>query len=255
MLHETKSREVLEKVIARKIPVVMTHLSGHRWQVQRVILTDLGTANFEAAVTPQRKFRTFNLEVSQSVGISFKYGFGRGHDKYIFDTNVTGFGVSPDKKKCETIKLLMPKQIELVPKRSFSRITVPKSLDVEVQFWHRYCKSNHGEIALAAGPNWQGKLIDISASGLQIAVVPKQGEKLDFEKGQIIGLKFTPIPYETPLMFNARIQTILPTADNESICLGLQMIGLEASPEGRMILSRLVGIVDQYHQISQSEIK
>ena len=55
-----------------------------------------------------------------------------------------------------------------------------------------------------------------------------------------------------PLMFNAQIRNILPTADKQTICIGLQIVGLEASLEGRETLSRLVGIVEKYYQINRS---
>ena len=37
------------------------------------------------------------------------------------------------------------------------------------------------------------------------------------------------------------------------LCLGLQIVGLEASEEGRQVLSRLAKVVECYHQINQSE--
>jgi len=68
-------------------------------------------------------------------------------------------------------------------------------------------------------------------------------------------VRFTPMPYETPLMFNAQIRNVLPSADGKSIYIGLQIVGLEASPEGRKVLSRLVGVVERYFKINQSSAK
>ena len=75
----------------------------------------------------------------------------------------------------------------------------------------------------------------------------------DFRKGQFLGVRFTPMPYEIPLMFNAQVRNVLPTADHAGLCLGLQIVGLEASEEGRQTLSRLANVVERYHQINQSE--
>jgi hypothetical protein len=75
----------------------------------------------------------------------------------------------------------------------------------------------------------------------------------DFRKGQFLGVRFTPMPYELPLMFNAQIRNVLPTADHTGLCLGLQIVGLEASEDGRQTLSRLAQVVERYHQINQSE--
>lgn len=75
----------------------------------------------------------------------------------------------------------------------------------------------------------------------------------DFRKGQFLGVRFTPMPYEMPLMFNVQVRNVLPTADHAGLCLGLQIVGLEASEDGRQTLSRLANVVERYHQINQSE--
>jgi hypothetical protein len=53
-------------------------------------------------------------------------------------------------------------------------------------------------------------------------------------------------------MISAQIRNILPTSDGSSASIGLQIVGLEASPEGREVLARLIGIVEQYYKINQS---
>ena len=73
-----------------------------------------------------------------------------------------------------------------------------------------------------------------------------------FRKGQFIGMRFTPLPYETPLVIDAQIRNALPRSDRKSIYLGLQLVGLEASSEGREVLTRLVGVVEQYYKMNQS---
>jgi hypothetical protein len=46
---------------------------------------------------------------------------------------------------------------------------------------------------------------------------------------------------------------MLPRSDGNSIYLGLQIVGLEASPEGRRVLSRLVSVVERYYKMNQQE--
>ena len=102
--------------------------------------------------------------------------------------------------------------------------------------------------------------MDISAGGAQLTLPMKNSASSDapgvseseFRKGQFIGVRFTPMPYETPLMFSAQIRNVLPTADRTGLCLGLQIVGLEASDEGREVLSRLAMVVDRYFQMNQS---
>ena len=54
------------------------------------------------------------------------------------------------------------------------------------------------------------------------------------------------------VLLSAQIRNILPTADGKSVSLGLQIVGLEASAEGRRVLARLIGIVENYYQMNQS---
>ena len=249
MLRGDEPRKVLQSVLEKRIPAIMSYLSGSRWHLARALLTNIGDDRFDIKVSPRRKSRQINIQVNQQVGISLKYGYG--YDKFVFDTTVVEIEPSTNPMDGRTIMLAVPKQIERVQRRSYYRIKVPSSLDVNVKLWHRGYPDDPDHVPAAAVRQvWQGRLVDISAGGLQVAI--NSVERLNFRKGQSIGLRFTPLPYETPLMFNAYIRNVLPTAADESVCLGLQMIGLEASPEGRLILQRLCNVVEQYHQMNQS---
>jgi hypothetical protein len=50
---------------------------------------------------------------------------------------------------------------------------------------------------------------------------------------------------------SAQIRNVLPTADGSAVCLGLQLVGLEASVEGHQTLTRLARTVDQYYHMNQ----
>jgi hypothetical protein len=273
MMHGAEPRAVLLAVIQEKIPAIMSYLSGGKWHVAKVLLTNLGANRLEVSLLPREASASgetslksapagyttpheasyggvgrLNIQVNQPVGISLKYGYG----KFIFETTVTALGSSPDSTGGETFSLLVPDRIEIVQRRSYFRVNVPGSLKVNVMLWHRRCTDDASSDAGRKPPEyyWQGRLADISAGGVQLVVDNEQ--KPDFKKGQFVGLRFTPLPYEMPLMFNAQIRNILPTANQKCICLGLQIVGLEASPEGREILRRLCNIVERYYQMNQS---
>jgi hypothetical protein len=247
MLCGAEPRKILQILIDEKTPAIMSYSSKGKWHVAKVLMTNLGANRFNIEVSPRKKPHPINIQVNQAVGISLKYGYG----KFIFETKVAALEPSSKSTAGGTISLEIPGRIDLVPRRSYFRVEIPKALKVNAQLWHRYCAED-----LSQTPPeqcWQGRLVDISASGAQVAVDVEQ--RPDFKKGQFIGLRFTPMPYETPLMFNAVIRTILPTADEKSICLGMQLVGLEASPEGRQILQRLCSVVEQYYQINKSNAK
>jgi hypothetical protein len=285
MLSRAEPREILRTVIEKKTPAVLSYLSKGKWHVAKVSLTSLGANSLDIRVSPRKmdsilqkshqmltpKPSLINIQVNQPVGVSLKYGYGR----FIFETTVVVVQPSTEPTSGPTIVLMVPERIELVQRRSYFRVDVPSSLKVNVMLWHRRYtdempemqQSAKGETSPTGGIEsqttesrwipkecyWQGRLIDISAGGVQIVV--ETAQKPDFKRGQFIGLRFTPMPYEMPLMFDAQIRSILPTAGEKSICIGLRIVGLEASPEGRQVLQRLCNIAEHYYQINQCTIK
>lgn len=289
--HWAEPRQILQAAIEKKAPALMTYLSRGKWHIAKVFLTDLVDDRLYVEVVHSgEKPHPISVCVHQPLGISFKYE----HGKFIFDTTVVALEPSRDQAGGGTIVLVMPDQVEVVQRRSYFRVQVPESLKVKAMLWHRSRSEAQDD------PAWQqvrvslmqrrrryteyepknycqGRLVDISAGGVQI-VVPRRLEtntdidrhaaavaEQGFKKGQFVGVRFTPVPYETPLMFNAQIRNILPASshcggewavwtatDREKLCLGLQIVGLEASQEGRQVLSRLVGIVERYFKMNQT---
>lgn len=278
LLRGDEPEKILQTAIDKKVPAIMSYLSKGKWHVAKVLLNELvGDRLSVDSATSKKKQHPLNIQANQPVGISFKYEYG----KFVFDTTVLGFEPTSSPEADEgwggTMILAVPNRIEVVQRRSYYRVDVPESLKVKVIMWHRSGKreaKKQIEDAAEDVHNYcQGRLVDISAGGAQVVVsysdqagcpesVRQESKgntsrtfcagELDFRKGQFVGMRFTPMPYETPLVVSAQIRNILPTADGRSASLGLQIVGLEASPEGREVLARLISIVEQYYQINQS---
>jgi c-di-GMP-binding flagellar brake protein YcgR len=257
--------KILQIAIEKKISAIMSYLSKEKWHVAKVVLADLVADRLSVeSSAPDKRQRPINIRVGQPVGISFKYEYG----KFVFDTSVVGLepSRSPEghREGGGTIVLAAPDKIEVVQRRSYFRVSVPESLKVQVLLWHRSGKREERnriqDTAEEMHNCCHGRLMDISAGGAQV-VVPLQNADpsaalgTGFKKGQFVGMRFTPLPYETPVVLSAQIRNILPTADGQNASLGLQIVGLEASPEGREVLTRLIGVVERYYQINQSGVK
>ena len=260
MLRGAERRKILQTVIGEKVPAIMSYSSRGKWHVAKGALTDLGVSVFNIAISPRKtgpkgnkmylgiqNSQPINIQMGQPVGISLKYGYG----KFIFDTTVVGFEPSPNPTSGGLIALAVPEQVALVQRRSYLRVRVPRLLEVNVLLWHR-CHGSRDSDA-PSEHRWQGKLVDVSAGGVQIAF--DATDKPNAKEGQFVKLRFTPIPYEAPFTFSAQIRTVFTTANDKSIRLGLQMVGLEASAEGRLVLQRLCNVVEQYYQLNQSTAK
>ena len=280
-LREDQAEKILQTVIAEQIPAIMSYSSKGKWHVAKVLLTNIDGEQLDIQSTHSaKKQHPINIQIDQPVGISFKHEYG----KFVFDTIVMDLeqtpSTTPNSNCGGTIVLQVPEKIEVVQRRSYFRVEVPESLKVKVLLWHRSAKREAKDQAYTRGEQinncFQGRLIDISAGGAQIEV-PYQNEanstaseddksenepcgnsndnKLNFKKGQFIGLRFTPLPYETPLTLSAQIRNVLPTVDGRSVSIGLQIVGLEASPEGHQVLTRLIYVVGRYYQMNQSGVK
>ena len=251
--------KILRIAIDSHVPAIMSYCSRGKWHVAKVRMTGLEGNRLRIESMAQKKIlRPINIQVHQPVGLSFKYEYG----KFVFDTTVEDLkpsdGQEADPERGGTIILAVPDTIEVIQRRSYFRVNVPDSLKVKVLLWHRNGKHQETkqtqETTDPMRHGGQGRLVDISAGGAQVVVSHESlttGTK--FKKGQFIGMRFTPMPYETPIVLCAQIRNILPTADGRDASLGLQIVGLEASGEGREVLNRLIGIVEQYYQMNQQD--
>lgn len=256
-----ESGEILRIVIDNKVPAIMSYCSRGKWHVAKVLLTGLNGDRLSVESMAQKKIlRPINIQIHQPVGLSFKYEYG----KFVFDTTVEdlkpSLGQQSYQERGGTIVLAVPDKIEVIQRRSYFRVNVPESLKVKVLLWPRV--GNQREIKQTpetADPMrhcCQGRLVDISAGGAQ-AVVPQESltTGASLKKGQFVGMRFTPMPYEMPIVLCAQIRNILPTADGKDSSLGLQIVGLEASCEGREVLKRLIGIVERYYELNRKARK
>lgn len=254
MTDSSKTEETLQTAIDHKVTAIMSYLSKGKWHVAKVLLTALDETTLSVQTTHSyKKQHPINININQPVGISFKYEYG----KFVFDTSVTGLEPATDADTGGTIVLAMPEQIDCFQRRSYFRVEVPDSLKVNVTLWHRKSRQEESQLpSETAGEGScysSGRLVDISAGGAQIVLDDDSASQQQFRKGQFIGMRFTPLPYETPLLLNAQIRNALPRADGNSIYLGLQIVGLEASPQGRQVLMRLVRIVERYFKMNQAK--
>ncbi len=254
MLQGHESQTVLQTVVRSQSPAIMSYLSREKWHVAKVVMKELAANRlYVEGCRSSGKLHPINIRIEQPVGLNFKHAYG----KFVFDTTVVSLEPSSDPGAGGTIVLAVPERIGVVQRRSYFRVNVPSSLKVNVVLWHRTGRRAPKD---ATHTYYEARLADISAGGALVAVPLKRGvgeesgaaSESDFRKGQFMGVRFTPLPYETPLMFDAQIRSVLPTADRTSLCLGLQIVGLEASAEGRQTLSRLATVVEHYHQINQS---
>jgi len=247
MMHGAEPRKILGTIVESRVPAIMSYLSKGKWHVAKMLLTEVGANRFVMEASPRKKPYPINVNIGQSMGMSIKYGSG----KFVFESSVVDLMAGDRPESGGRIAVLIPPEINVVSRRSYFRVIIPSELSVVAMFWHRKCSDSNGVDGVEGCSH--GRLMDISAGGAQVVV--NANKDFDFNKGQFISVKFVPMPYDKPLMFTAQIRNILPTADGSNYCLGLQIVGLEASEEGMGTLRRLCNVVENYHQINKTSIK
>jgi len=164
ILKSEKLRDVLGLAVEKKLTAVMSYLARGKWHMTKVSLCTLTSNTLHVEITPEETPHQVNVQINQPIGMSIQHDF----NKYIFEALVAGFESSVSQARGGKIILEVPDRMERMQRRVYTRMPVPKSLNVNVLFWHRGYTDDSREVPLEN--YWQGKLINISAGGLQIGV-------------------------------------------------------------------------------------
>ena len=205
----------------------------------KVMLSSLGANVFNVEILPKRKRCPLNININDSVGVSFKYGYS----KFIFEAKVLGLEPSENINSLGRIVISIPSKIEVLAKRSYFRVNIPNSLEVPVTLSH-YQENRTQD---SDSDFWTGRLVDISAGGIQVAVPAAQNPVL--KKGHTAQIKFASPNDGALITIQGLVRYTAPTADKENICLGFQIIGLEATEMGRATLAKLVEAVEYFYNV------
>jgi c-di-GMP-binding flagellar brake protein YcgR len=171
-----------------------------------------------------------------------------GYHKYLFNTTIK----SVSQQGCLwRILLEIPDKAERIQRRMYHRQAVPKTMNVKVTFWHRgYLNEDSGE-NLNQG-YWQGQLLNLSAGGAQFEIA--SDDQAQFKMGQLLGIQFTPLSYQKPLVLDSHIRYLKEQPDTNSFKVGVEFLGLTASPDGKETLSRILEVIDQYEKSNSQNL-
>ena len=117
--HWAEPRKLLESIIDEQIPAIMTYLSRGKWHVAKIQMVSLGASKLKVQVLQDERPHPVNIQLSQPVGISLKYRYG----KVVFDTTVVG--LEPSSGSGGQIVLIVPDRIEVIQRRAYFRVSIP----------------------------------------------------------------------------------------------------------------------------------
>jgi c-di-GMP-binding flagellar brake protein YcgR len=230
--------EVIGEAVSDNASASMSHLTKGKWHTNEVCFCGLTDITLHVRIDPEKSNNPVIIAVDQPVGMSLLQGFA----KYIFEVSVVGFEPSVNNGQGGTIVLNRPEMLEKMKRRAYARISVPDLLHVKTLFWHRGYTDGSNEAPLEN--YWQGDLMDLSAGGLRILIDHQQVK--NFRVGQIVGLQFTPMPYEKPIIVEGLVKRFGDGLDEKTRFVGIEFLGLEAAGEGREKLHRIIDTINEY---------
>ena len=77
ILQGAEPRTVLETLIKKKIPAIVSYLSRGKWYIVKAVICDIGRDRIKISVSPRKLPYPMNIGVEQPVGISIKSGLCR----------------------------------------------------------------------------------------------------------------------------------------------------------------------------------
>ena len=242
ILKGKKIEKTLELVVARRAAATMTHIAAGKWKTTNVTFTAGSGEAIHITIDNKKSQGPINMQVDQPVGISFEHE----SERYIFETMVVGFEPAVNQNQNGEILLVIPEKMEKMGRRAYLRQDVPGNLNVKILFWHRGYNDDSTEVPLEN--YWQGRLINLSAGGVQLAIALDQAP--NFKIDQTVGLQFTPMPYEKPIILEGQVKHLRKIEDGRELMLGVHALGLEANAQGRIILHRIIDVVNRYQQLN-----
>lgn len=236
LLNLSEIKGILKDACQEKSPVIASYMSEGKWRILELKVNDFS----DDSITFITETPCETLQKEKPVGICIHLG----HYKYLFDTTVQAAGTQD---QLRFVRLDFPGRAERVQRRMYHRQSVPTDMKVKVLFWHRGYLNDSG-----GSPEelyWQGQLVNLSAGGAQFQIEIEQKEH--FKVGQLLGIQFTPMSYEKPLLLESHVKYLREQIGNAAFKIGVEFLGLEASPEGREILNRILEVINEYEKMNQ----
>ena len=225
-------RDIVEAAAHRNTPIALTCRSNDSWQNYRGRFLGLreGQAWIESG-TPSRGQASPELVVGCRVGVAFK----QRHYKYVYSTEITAvtdFQMGPD-VKIRGLGIAWPDDMRQLQRRLFKRVTVPDDRPVFAQFWEGGL-AHEPQDALRQKLTYTGQVLDLSAGGFRLRMF---GGDPGFQCGTAIGAEIKTDGMGRSIKVDAQFRHAV--SDEFGVMLGMQLMGLGETNEGRETLDHI----------------
>jgi len=239
----SQQKKILEEASARRTPIVLSCQNTGGWQTFKSHLLNNPRDNRSIFIAYPYgiKKRAINFSAGQNVGISFR----SGHKKFLLNTTISALQVDR-LRKGPILKLNQPENMYMLQRRHFDRVRAPEGMAVDIEVWMDHPDDENLDLT----PRYHGTIVDLSAGGVSLKLPNEQDPQ--WEVGDPIFCSFqassglTPVNIITQFRYREQV-------DDYFYRMGLQFVGLEATPEGRQILKDILKLIHQFQDVSVRE--
>lgn len=241
LLRDSQAQQVVTHAIDRSLPVTLTHRTVDGWHLRK-------TRSHFASGAPASNTIGVDMDlpadvppsslpgVGDPVGLTFRLN----RYKCVFNSVVRAVERRGSRL---SVTIRWPEELQQIQRRAFERAPVPVGTVIPVRFWQDDpgCKTSGCERDIRLG-----QLEDLSAGGLRIKVA----QSVEVRIGSTYKCVFSVRAGAPALIVDARLRH-REVAEQDRSLLGMQLIGLETTLEGRRLIDHLAEVVAQFQRLSR----
>ena len=225
--------EAVAGATERRLPVTLTIRVDDNWRI--LYSRCLGLREEHLLIEPPKaegEHPPHEFKAADRIGVSFKFK----HHKHIFSATVAGTENVrlDDGTEVEALSLCVPTQMKRLQRRAFTRAAVPAGRIVRASFWTGGLQAEPRRSSTET-PVWSGKVVNISAGGVQVSCSGTVAETLDL--GETVGMHVSFGVSEEAVSCDAQFRHV-ETVEGEEL-LGFQFVGLDQTPKGHEALQQI----------------
>jgi hypothetical protein len=236
-------RQALEPAVSDRAPAIVSVRVDERWLNLHSRFIDLrGQHLLIQPPVAIGDVAPHEFHVGEPLHVALRHGFLR----CTFITTVTGLGQIPldGRARVPVLSILTPASLRQVQQRSAERTRVPEGQLPPALFWLGDRQSGP-EAGNEDRPSWPGRVVDFSIGGLRILVDCNAAEGLAF--GDRVGVRLCFGIEERTLYADALFRHLRQyDGDEAKVLMGLQLLDLDETPEGRQTLTYLMEKVQEF---------
>lgn len=231
-LDQGRQAHLLCEAVHRRTPATVTCRAEDGWVSLKSRILDANPDTHHLVIEYPWSPEPPVVEIApgQSLGISFRHG----HKKCVFNSAVlTRCGHALGGETVPAVTLAWPDEMCELQRRVYFRSPVPQGMTIPVELW----RGQVDETASPGMPTCRGRMLDLSAGGVSVVVARRL--ETPWQDDEPVRCAFPVDSDNTLVSVSARLRHFEETP-NDQMRIGLHFVGLDASPDDRQTLQRVI---------------